>query len=92
MDTNRRDTFIAAYEAEFTKEVALNPQRFRTADGTPVNSATIKQRSADMTDGLFKMNALKDGPVTKAVLKKLRIKNTYRAIRDYLSGGDNWQR
>lgn len=75
-----RETFIAEYTAQLEYQYATNPEYAYSAARISAPDLASK-----MYASLRAGTANKDGAAIKATLKKLGIKNTYKAIKEALN-------
>lgn len=79
--------FIWCYTLHLEKAIKENPSAYTLISG-PLDAETIATK---MTIGLSKGTANKNTPSIKATCKDLGIKFTYKAIQEYLKGGNRDQ-
>lgn len=76
-----RAVWLAEWMRIHREIVAKNPTALRTGLGQ------LPSFAQQMMYGLLANTSSNEGPVTKAVCKYLKIKNTYKAIQEFLNGG-----
>lgn len=83
----RATTFEHFLGVQLRAAHAADPARFRW----PVEDAGKHAANMVMAMRQTVRGVSLDGPAMKAVLKSLNIKPTYKALADYLTGGDAYQ-
>jgi hypothetical protein len=78
--------FVAVYTEQLERVYGNDAGYMAMLARMPEGRNTIEGLAIRMTAGLLSGAANKDGDAIKGTCKQLKIKQTYKAIREYLTG------